>query len=61
MEKDLIELLKNIKYQTGYIAGSYNDPSMLSRMAIEDKISPEEIDSDIDAFCKKHNIKLEGK
>ena len=52
------ELLKNIKYQTYYIGGSYSDVDMLSRMSIEDDISPFSIDKDIDEYCRKNNIDL---
>ena len=54
MEKDLINLLKGIKYQTGYMTGSWKDHNMLKRMSIEDKISPWSIEEEVDAFAKKH-------
>ena len=57
-EKDLAELLKDIKYQTGYMTNSWGDTSMLSQMAIEDKISPWSIEGEVDKFMEKHNIKL---
>ena len=58
MEKDLINLLKGIKYQTGYMTGSWEDHNMLKRMSIEDKISPWSIEKEVDAFAKKHNLNL---
>ena len=57
-EKDLAELLKGIQYQTGYMTNSWGDTSMLSQMAIEDGISPWSIESDLEKFAKKYNIKL---
>ena len=57
-EKDLAELLKGIQYQTGYMTNSWGDTSMLSQMAIEDRISPWSIESDLEKFAKKYNIKL---
>ena len=58
MEKDIIKLLKDIKYQTEYMTGSWGDTNMLSQMAREDKISPWSIDGEIDAFVKKYKINL---
>ncbi len=52
-------LLKDIKYQTGYMSQSWGDTSMLSRMAREDKISPWSIEEAVDKFCKDNNINLE--
>tara|TARA_R100001079_G_C4298699_1_gene90271 strand:- start:136 stop:369 length:234 start_codon:yes stop_codon:yes gene_type:complete len=57
-DKDLKELLKDIQYQTGYMTGSWGDTSMLSQMAIEDGISPWSIESEVEKFAKKYNIKL---
>ena len=57
-EKDLAELLKDIQYQTGYMTNSWGDTSMLSQMAIEDKISPWSIESEVTKFAKKYDIKL---
>jgi len=57
-EKDLAELLKDIQYQTGYMTNSWGDTSMLSQMAVEDKISPWSIESEVTKFAKKYNIKL---
>tara|TARA_Y100001973_G_scaffold95137_1_gene148102 strand:+ start:365 stop:784 length:420 start_codon:yes stop_codon:yes gene_type:complete len=58
LEKDLIALLKDITYQTGYMTNSWGDTSMLSQMAIEDKISPWSIESEVEKFAKKHDLKL---
>ena len=58
LEKDLIALLKDITYQTGYMTGSWGDTSMLSQMAIEDGISPWSIESEVEKFAKKHDLKL---
>ena len=57
-DQDLKELLKGIQYQTGYMTNSWGDTSMLSQMAIEDRISPWSIESDLEKFAKKYNIKL---
>ena len=57
-DKDLKELLQGIQYQTGYMTNSWGDTSMLSQMAIEDKISPWPIESEVTKFAKKYNIKL---
>ena len=57
-DQDLKELLKGIQYQTGYMTNSWGDISMLSQMAIEDRISPWSIESDLEKFAKKYNIKL---
>ena len=58
LEKDLIALLKDITYQTGYMTNSWGDTSMLSRMAIEDKISPWSIEKEVTKFAEKHDFKL---
>ena len=58
LEKEVIKLLKDIKYQTGYMTNSWGDNSMLSQMAIEDKISPWSIESEVEKFAKKHDLKL---
>ena len=58
LEKEIIKLLKDIKYQTGYMTNSWGNTSMLSQMAIEDKISPWSIEGEVDKFMEKHNIKL---
>ena len=55
-EKDLIALFKDIKYCTGYMTDNWGDTDMLSRMAIEDKISPWSIEAEVDKFMLKHNI-----
>lgn len=54
-------LLKDIKYQTDYMSGSWGDTSMLSRMAREDNISPWSIEEQIDKFCKENKINLDEK
>ena len=54
-------LLKDIKYQTDYISGSWGDNVMLSRMAREDDISPWSIEEAIDKFCKENKINLDEK
>ena len=59
-EKDLLSLFQDIIYQTEYMTDSWGDTSMLSRMAIEDKISPWSINSEVLNFMKKHNVKKEG-
>lgn len=61
LEKDLITLLKNIKYITGYMSESWGDKEMLSRMAKEDGISPWCIDQRIYTFATKHNLDLTDK
>ena len=58
LEKDLIALFKDIKYSTGYMTDSWGDTDMLSQMAIEDGISPWSIESQVDNFISKHNIKI---
>ena len=57
-EEDLITLLKNIKYITGYMSESWGDKEMLSRMAKEDGISPWSIDMRIYTFATKYNLDL---
>ena len=44
----LKKLFRDIKYQTDYMEGSWGDTSMLSRMALEDDISPWSIEELID-------------
>jgi hypothetical protein len=58
MEKDLIKLLKDIKYKTGYMTGSWEDHKMLKRMSIEDGISPWSIEGEVDSFVEKHKLNL---
>ena len=58
LEKDLIALLKDITYQTGYMTNSWGDTSMLSQMATEDQISPWSIEKEVTKFAEKHDFKL---
>jgi hypothetical protein len=58
IKKELISLFKDIKYQTGYMSGSWGNSKMLSQMAREDGISPWSIESEIDNFAKKHKLKV---
>ena len=58
IKKELISLFKDIKYQTGYMSGSWGNTKMLSQMARQDGISPWSIESDLEKFAKKYNIKL---
>ena len=57
-KKALIELLENILYQTHYIGGAYHDVDMLTKLSIEDKISPFNIEDEIKTFCKKNGITI---
>ena len=57
----LKELFRDIKYQTDYMEGSWGDTSMLSRMALEDDISPWSIEEAIDKFCRENKINLDEK
>jgi len=57
----LKELFRDIKYQTDYMEGSWGDTSMLSRMALEDDISPWSIEKAIDKFCRENKINLDEK
>ena len=57
-EKELENLFKDIIYQTGYMTNSWGDSNMLSRMAIEDKISPWSIEEQVNYFIKKHDIQI---
>ena len=58
LEKDLIALLKDITYQTGYMTNSWGDTSMLSQMATEDQISPWSIEKEVTKFAEKYDFKL---
>jgi hypothetical protein len=58
LEKDLIALLKDITYQTGYMTNSWGDTSMLSQMAIEDQISPWSIEKEVTKFAEKYDLQL---
>jgi hypothetical protein len=58
LEKDLIALLKDITYQTGYMTNSWGDTSMLSQMAIEDQISPWSIEKEVTKFAEKYDLNL---
>ena len=40
------------------MTNSWGDSNMLSRMAIEDKISPWSIEEQVNYFVKKHNIQI---
>ena len=58
LEKEVIKLLKDIKYQTGYMTNSWGDTSMLSQMAIEDQISPWSIEKEVTKFAEKYDLQL---
>ena len=57
-KKALIKLLESILYQTHYIGGAYHDVDMLTKLSIEDKISPSNIEDEIKTFCKKNGITI---